>query len=342
MRAVVAQENHTAAVQEKSKPTPGPKQVLIRNTAFGLNPTDWKHVAMISPPNAIVGCDSVGVIEETGSEVPADVKGQRRAHFMRGGVDEKNGAFADFTVQDFDLTWQIPDAMSFEQAATMPIPFFTACQVFYQRMGLPQTVPAPLNKWMLVYSGASSVGQYAIQLAKLSGFKVVTTASASRESRLKSLGADAVIDYKESDLAQKLKNATGDAIEYAIDCFSEGESTKICHDAIAPNGGHVVSILLLDPKTMTRENVKVEKTIIYTNLTGEATTFGPFPFEAGAHDKEDLVRFYQLMPKLAVDSGIKYLEIEKLTGLANVLEGLELLKNGKVQGKKVVVINDTA
>lgn len=94
---------------------------------------------------------------------------------------------------------------------------------------------------------------------------------------------------------------------------------------------------------MTRENVKVEKTIIYTNLTGEATTFGPFPpFEAGAHDKEDLVRFYQLMPKLAVDSGIKYLEIEKLTGLANVLEGLELLKNGKVQGKKVVVINDTA
>lgn len=41
MRAVVAQENHTAAVQEKSKPTPGPKQVLIRNTAFGLNPTDW-------------------------------------------------------------------------------------------------------------------------------------------------------------------------------------------------------------------------------------------------------------------------------------------------------------
>lgn len=200
---------------------------------------------MISPPNAIVGCDSVGVIEETGSEVPADVKGQRRAHFMRGmsslrhqccrtssvidclffrtagGVDEKNGAFADFTVQDFDLTWQIPDAMSFEQAATMPvssavypfsglvnclaqsclhfvsqIPFFTACQVFYQRMGLPQTVPAPLNKWMLVYSGASSVGQYAIQLAKLSGFKVVTTASASRESRLKSLGADAVIDYK--------------------------------------------------------------------------------------------------------------------------------------------------
>lgn len=108
------------------------------------------------------------------------------------------------------------------------------------------------------------------------------------------------------------------------------------------NGGHVVSILSFDPKTMTRENVKVEKTILYTNLTGEATTFGPFPFEAGAHDKEDLVRFYQLMPKLAVDSGIKYLEIEKLTGLANVLEGLELLKNGKVQGKKVVVINDTA
>lgn len=120
---------------------------------------------------------------------------------ITGNRSPDNGAFAEYFVQDAAMTWQVPSQMSDEEAATMPIPFFTACQVLFQRMRLPepQTHPAPSDAWVLVYSGASSVGQYAIQLAKHAGFKVITTASPQREARLKGkLGADIVVDYRVS------------------------------------------------------------------------------------------------------------------------------------------------
>lgn len=308
-------------------------------------------------------------------------------------MDEDNGAFSDFVRQDLDLTWQVPDKMTDVQAATMPIPFFTACQVFYQRMGLPQTVPSPHGKWMLVYSGASSVGQYAIQLAKRSGFNVVATASPSRESRLKSLGADAVVDYhvrahfcpfflffpsrrsqgklstpvQAHDLAQKLKDATNDGITNAIDCFAEGESSKVCHDAMsckcllsrfffplactapshslrldhlptASQGGEVVAILPIPDNAISRKDVKASATILYTNLSGKPVKFGPAEFPpAGPHDREDAARFYEFFPQFAVDSGIKYLDVHELQGIEKIPEGLKLLQEGKVHGKKIVV-----
>lgn len=209
-----------------------------------------------------------------------------------------------------------------------------------------------------MYSGASSVGQYAIQMAKFSGFKVVATASLHRESRLKTLGADAIVDYKvyftigrhyifmnnadllrqESNLAQKLKDITNDGIAYAIDCFGEGGSTKVCHDAIGPEGGQVVAILPFDEKDITRTNVNASFTLLYTNLTGETVFFGPFACPpAGPHDREDAVKFYQILPQTAVDIGIKYLETHEFQGIDKIPEGLNLLAEGKVQGKKIIV-----
>jgi NADPH:quinone reductase-like Zn-dependent oxidoreductase len=59
----------------------------------------------------------------------------------------------------------------------------------------PETETAE-GKWILIWSGATAVGQYAIQLAKLSGLKVATTASPHRWETLKSFGADLIVDYK--------------------------------------------------------------------------------------------------------------------------------------------------
>jgi NADPH:quinone reductase-like Zn-dependent oxidoreductase len=146
-----------------------------------------------------------------------------------------NGAFAEFTAMDHDLTFRVPDSWSNENAATLPACFFTACQILYLRMGLPEpsstTRPAE-TPTVLVWSGATSVGQFVIQLAALSGCRVVTTASRKQWDHLKSLGAAECFDYqvrrvhslkradvrlKDPHVVEHLRAATSDQTTYAVD-----------------------------------------------------------------------------------------------------------------------------
>lgn len=132
-----------------------------------LSPThstssDWKHLGG-AKPGFILGCDFVGVAHELGSEVPEEVKGQLRAGFVRGGTNPDNGAFAEYVKQAWDVTWVVPKNVSPQEAASAPIPLLTACQAMYLRQGLKRPIdgpdPANKDKWYLVWSGATSVGQ---------------------------------------------------------------------------------------------------------------------------------------------------------------------------------------
>lgn len=95
-------------------------------------------------------------------------------------------------------------------------------------------------------TSTNQVGSFAIQLAKLSGFKVATTASPKRWELLKSYGADVIVDYKDQDVVKKIKEATGDTIEYGLDCISEGDSTRLAQLAFRPEGGHLITTLIAE------------------------------------------------------------------------------------------------
>lgn len=181
-------------------------QILIKNRVLGQNPSDWKHAAMLSPVGAIMGVDSVGTVAKIGSKVPSTARitaGQRRGLFMRGGMELENGPFAEYTAIDWDQTFAVPENITDEEAATLPAPFWTAIQCLYLRLGVPEpstsataAVKAAGTPWLLVWSGMSSVAQFVIQLANLSGCRVITTASPSRWEYLKTLGASVCLDYK--------------------------------------------------------------------------------------------------------------------------------------------------
>lgn len=203
MKAIVVQEDRTVAIQERSVPAVAGKQILVKNTVLGQNPSDWKHAVFLSPVGAILGVDAVGTVASIGADVPSSANitlGQRRGLFMRGGMNSDNGPFAEFTAMDYDLTFAVPSNISDQQAATLPAPYWTAVQCLYHRLGLPepdnQDGASCDGQWLLVWSGMSSVAQFVIQLAKLSGCQIVTTASPSRWEHLKRLGADVCIDYK--------------------------------------------------------------------------------------------------------------------------------------------------
>ena len=103
--------------------------------------------------------------------------------------------------------------------------------------------------------GLAACGLSAIQLAHLSGYKIVTTASSRNHKLLKSLGADATIDYREPDLASKIKQATGDSVEYALETIGDDETKRVTIQAIAPWGGKVIGLNPVQSEESERNDV---------------------------------------------------------------------------------------
>ncbi|CAD6588254.1 MAG: hypothetical protein CYPHOPRED_004324 [Cyphobasidiales sp. Tagirdzhanova-0007] len=341
MRAVVVQEGKTVKVQEIPIPDElKENEVLLKVVAVGLNPTDWKHVATLSRPGDVSGCDFVGTVQKSGSAVPADLKGQLRSGFVRGGTRKDNGAFAEYVRTPWDITFEVPMNITPQQAASAPIPLFTVCQAFYLRLGFPR--PGEDNnslegKWIVIWSGSTSVGQYAIQLAKLSGLKIATTASTKKYDMLKKLGADVVLDYKESDVSQKLRKATSDSIVYGLDTISENGSIQLVQQAFGSSGGHLVCTLF-DLGEPARKDVKTESTLSYTCL-GQDQTWGPLEFKTSKEDRANMVACCKLATKLFQEGKIRPLDVTDVGDIDKIQKGLDMLKNGENPTKLVHTIS---
>ena len=110
---------------------------------------------------------------------------------------------------------------------------------------------------------SAGVGLSAIQLAHISGYKVVTTASPRNFALVQSLGADAVFDYRDSEVVTKIKAATGNSIKSALDTISEKESLRITADSIGSQGGKVVVLLPPSPEVTSRKDVEFKRECLH-------------------------------------------------------------------------------
>jgi NADPH:quinone reductase-like Zn-dependent oxidoreductase len=124
--------------------------------------------------------------------------------------------------------------------------------------GHPESIPHESAPWVLIYSGATSVGQYAVQLARLSGYRVVTTASPKNFALLKSLGADVVFDYHDRDVSQKIKLATGDDLSFGLDTISDSNTIGHAVNSFGKNGGELVVLLPVKDLEQLRPDVQIK------------------------------------------------------------------------------------
>lgn len=102
----------------------------------------------------------------------------------------------------------------------------------------------------------AAVGQFAIQLGVLSGYKVAATASPRNFALVRALGASTVFDYRDADAAAKLKDATSDGIRAALDTIGTREAQALSTAVIAPGGGKVVHIINILPDVTDRTDVE--------------------------------------------------------------------------------------
>ncbi|KAF9697261.1 hypothetical protein EKO04_005114 [Ascochyta lentis] len=324
-----------------SMPFLSDNEILVKVHATALNPIDVKFIDFIAPAGGIAGCDFAGIVERIGRDASRTWRvGDRVAGFVQGGIDKGRGAFAEYVKVEEDLVWRVPEGVSDEEASAFGVPAVTAMQALYLYLDVPwfDTPSEPkqkdTNKTIFIYAGSSSVGLFAIQLAKRAGFTVVTTASPRSFDLVKKYGADEVIDYHKSTAAQEIVKAYPN-ITRALDCFSEGGSTQFCAKVLEKSGGKVVT--LLDTKI----NVPgVEaKMIMSFQLLGRPFAWlppiGP-KYPASPEERKALVRFYSGLFKLAAE--IKAPPITPINGgFLGILEGLDKIRTKQVSGSKLVV-----
>lgn len=319
--------------------TPPPDNILVRNVAVALNPVEWKiqrtgfGAAVMTFP-AVIGADFAGVVVSVGEGVNgADglkfKEGDRVV--AQGDFPNERAAYQEYTIASVRYTAKIPAKVSFEEAASLPIGLMTAATGLYQKGTLGAGLRAPWEEKgrgfykgtpMLIVGGASSVGCYAIQLAKLSGFApIYTTASLKHTTYLESLGATRVID-RGAPLDSVLAGAQFDTI---FDTISELETQRASSGLLAPGG----TLVLVHPSSLNEKVGKLKAGMQTKSVYGSA--FHPENALVGAGV------FGNLEEYLCVGD-IKTNRVEVLPGgLGGIVGGLSRLERGTVSGTKLVV-----
>ncbi|CCL98622.1 uncharacterized protein FIBRA_00624 [Fibroporia radiculosa] len=309
-------------------PTPGQGKVLIKIHAVALNPADWKIQAFDPFPiqyPVILGVDLAGTVEELGEGVTNLKLGDRiiaEAIFLGS---ESSSAFQQYALATAKLTAKIPNSLSFEAAASIPLGLATAAVGLYSRIGGAGLFPPweeggrglYRGKPFMVFGGASSVGQFAIQLAKLSGFgPIITTASTHNTEWLLGIGATYVIDRKHSPEAihAEVAKATSEPVEIIYDAISESETQNNAYDVLALGG-----CLVVDGRPAIDEAKQTgDKTIVH--VFGDINV--PRNHVLGVGLMSKLTTFLE-------EGTIKPNRIEVLpNGLEGIIGGLEKLSKG--------------
>lgn len=308
---------------------------------MAVNPTDWAHVDSLSDAGAVVGCDYAGVVVEVGKAVTKPFKkGDRVAGFSHGAntIQHQDGSFAEYIVAKGDVQIVIPDSLSFEEAATLGVGIATVGQSLYQglQLALPRTPlsnPVPL----LIYGGSTATGTLAIQFAKLSGYTVITTCSPRNFDLVKSRGADIIFDYAEPGAASKIRELTNDKLTLVLDAIALESSAKFCGEALSSTGGRYAALLTIE---CPRSDVKSSFSLGYT-IFGEAFDIGANHIPASEEDFEFAKTWLSLVQSLFAEGKVKAhpYKVGK-DGLKGTLEGMQLLKERKVSGEKLVYLVD--
>jgi NADPH2:quinone reductase len=194
-------EPETMVLDEIAKSEPGEGQARIRNYAAALNFFDILQVQgkyQVKPPFPFTpGAEVAGVVDAVGPGVTSVKVGDRVMAIPRGG------AFAEYSFAPDASVFAMPEAMSFEEAASMPIVYQTGYFAMTHRYQVRD------GEWLLVHAGASGVGMAAIQIGKALGAKVIATAgSEAKLAFAREQGADYTIDYTDASWVDRVKEIT--------------------------------------------------------------------------------------------------------------------------------------
>ncbi|KAL8772255.1 MAG: hypothetical protein Q9209_002467 [Squamulea sp. 1 TL-2023] len=242
---LVGEKVHPLEIEVAPYTLPGDNEILIKNASLAINPADWVFQALAIFPlqyPTILGADIAGEVVEVGNGVLRFRKGDRVLALATGmniGVVDQpksHGGFQEYTIIEQKLASIIPDSLSFELAAVLPVGIGTAAVGLYQEGHLhlqpPSISSKPNGQALLVWGGASSVGSNAIQLAIASGYEVATTASSKNFEYVEKLGVSQIFDYTKPTVIEEIVSALdGKHMAGVFDAINQNGAIEKCLEA---------------------------------------------------------------------------------------------------------------
>lgn len=231
MRAIVTTANGDARVMKvEHRPDPQPQtgQVLIRVKAAGLNFADIlarQGLYPDGPPKpCVMGYEVSGMVEAVGDGVDRNLIGKAVIAMTRFGGQ------AELVAVSAAQVFAKPDALTFEQAAAIPVNYLTAWALLVTMGGLKK------DEAVLIHNAGGGVGLAALDIAKHIGARTFGTASTGKHEFLRARGLDHPIDYRNQDWLPVLKDLTnGRGVELVIDPLG-GPSWKKSYQALRATG----------------------------------------------------------------------------------------------------------
>jgi NADPH2:quinone reductase len=302
---IVAADPPHVALGDVPEPEPLPSEAVIEARAFSLNRGEVRALASATP-GAVHGWDVAGVVARAAADGSGPAKGTRVV-----GLKYPPGAWAQRVAIGTEFLAALPDAVSFEQAATLPVAGMTAVRA-YEVCGFL------LGKRVAVTGASGGVGQFAIQLAKRAGAHV--TAVARRQEGLAALGADEVVDRLEPE---------GEPFDAILDGVG-GPVLGAAIQRVAPRGT-VVSFASTVP-----EPVEYPTRALFGRASG-AKVYGLLLFPELAHTRSatsDLTR----LARLIADGALR-IEISRTASWREAPQVVQALLDGEIRGKAVLTMD---
>lgn len=305
------------------------KEVLVKIRTAGVNPLDNMiirgEVKLIVPYSfpLVMGNEFVGIVENTGAAVKDFTVGDR----VYGRMPlKKIGAFAEFIAIDSSAIAKVPEYLSDEEAACVPLTALTALQAF-------ELMHPKAGETVFISGGTGSLGAMAIPVAKSLGLTVITNGNGANEDRVRKLGADRFIDYKKEDYAKVLSD-----VDYVLDTLGDRELAK--EFAILKNGGSLVSLRgLPNGEFAARSGMSFIKRILFKMAGGKydkmASARNQKYFFIFVHeDGAGLERISDIFKDTHLEASV-----DEVFGLDDVNKALKKVASGGSKGKTILKIS---
>ncbi|GAA1799307.1 NAD(P)-dependent alcohol dehydrogenase [Luedemannella flava] len=294
-------------------PTPRAGEVRVRVRAVSLNLSDWEALrgspgyarlnGLRRPRRQVLGSDIAGTVDAVGPGVTRFAAGDD----VYGDILSYLGGFAEYVCVPEKVLEPLPEGMSHEEASAIPQAGMIALQ------GIVARGRVRAGERVLINGAGGGSGSYAIQLAKLYGAEVTGVDNAGKLEFMRSMGADHVLDYRQTDYT-----ATGDRYDLILDLVAY-RSVAACARALAPGGryfmvGGPVSTLL--------------RVLVFGPLRGRIRVLA---VQLGARHVGPLVEL--------IRDGKVATVIDRRFPLAEVPDALRYVGEGHAKGKVVVTID---
>jgi len=303
---------------------------LMCHTALTVNPIDSQMQEtgyFVKEYPVILGTDVAGVVEAVGSAVTGYKKGDRVFFQGRIGVSEESG-FQEYTIVEQDIVSKTPDNISDDAAASIPVAAVAALVALFREGGkkFPSDGPTVSEEPILIVAGSSSVGQYAIQFARLAGFSpIITTAAPKHKALLERLGATHVIDRNSSNAASEIREIAP-SLTLVFDCVAEKDTQQLGLDSIGASATNAKLLTAIAPNgEVVNASKRREHPVEIKGIYGSSHLF-----------RDVSIPFYTAIGGWLKSGKFVPNNVEVVGGLDDVQAGLDKLKAG-VSAVKLII-----